>query len=218
MVDKSKPSYEDDEQITYSLDVIRSKVPPNILRQNDVELKLLDLGMCNACASNAAAFYVKMPNSRCAKLVRQALEGSPTAVKTLIDTPEYCTASSFDRRSSAAVPVMIAPYLNQSYDEHGNMLPESNCSSTGTVKVDDFLALKTGPGVDFPRIAKLPNLQFLIICSGQHGPKGWIAVIVEDGRGIAGCFPGNSDVRAGPYAGPCKAGWVSEKYVGNLSD
>ena len=77
-------------------------------------------------------------------------------------------ANAMDRRS--AVPVMIAPYLD-SYDDHGNVIPETNCSSTGTVKVDDFLALKTGPGVDFPRIAKLPNLQMLIICNGQH--DGW---------------------------------------------
>jgi hypothetical protein len=91
MVDKSKPSYGDGEELSYSLDVIRSKVPPSVLRQNDVELKLLDLGMCNACADNAAAFYVKMPASRCAKLVRQVLEGDPTAIKKLKDTPDYCT-------------------------------------------------------------------------------------------------------------------------------
>jgi hypothetical protein len=35
-VDKSKPSYEDGEERSYSLDVIRSKVPPSVLRQNDV--------------------------------------------------------------------------------------------------------------------------------------------------------------------------------------
>ncbi len=89
-VDKSKPSYEDNEELSYSLKVIRSKVPPNILRQNDVELKLLDLGMCNACADNAAAFYVKMPASRCAELVRRALEGNPIAIKKLLDDPDYC--------------------------------------------------------------------------------------------------------------------------------
>jgi hypothetical protein len=89
-IDKRKPSYEDEEEISYSLDVIRSKVSPQVLRQNDVELKLLDLGICNACADNAAAFYVKMPASRCANLVRQALEGDPTAVEKLKSTPDYC--------------------------------------------------------------------------------------------------------------------------------
>lgn len=90
-VDKSKPNYEDGDERTYGLILIRSKVPPAVLRQNDVELKLLDLGMCNACADNAAAFYVKMPASRCAKLVRRALEGDPTAIENLKNTPDYCT-------------------------------------------------------------------------------------------------------------------------------
>ncbi len=89
-VNKSKPNFEDAYEVSYSLDVIRSKVPPAILRQNDVELKLLELGMCNVCADNAAAFYVKMPASRCAKLVLQALEGDPAAIAELKDAPDYC--------------------------------------------------------------------------------------------------------------------------------
>lgn len=91
-VDKSKPSYEDDEEFYYSLNLLRSKVPPKVLRQNDVELKLLELGMCNRCAGDAAAFYVKVPASRCADLVRRALEGNPVAIKKLLDDePDYCT-------------------------------------------------------------------------------------------------------------------------------
>lgn len=89
-VDKGKSDFDGDE-LYYGLDVIRSKVPPTVLRQSDIELKLLALGMCNACADNAAAFYVKMPASRCAKLVQQVLEGDPTAIEKLKDTPDYCT-------------------------------------------------------------------------------------------------------------------------------
>jgi hypothetical protein len=90
-INKSKPQYVDDNEVSYSLELIRSKVSPAKLRQNDVELKLLDIGMCSACADNAAAFYVKMPNSRCATLVRQALEGEPTAIAKLNDMPDYCS-------------------------------------------------------------------------------------------------------------------------------
>ena len=89
-IDKSKPDFDDGDELYFSLELIRSKVPPGVLRQNDVELKLLDLGLCNACADNAAAFYVKMPNSRCARLVRGALEGNPIALKTLKEMPDYC--------------------------------------------------------------------------------------------------------------------------------
>jgi hypothetical protein len=90
-INKTKPQFADETEISYGLDLIRSKIPPEVLRQNDVELKLLDIGMCNACADNAAAFYVKMPASRCAALVRQALEGNPTAVDKLKDMPDYCS-------------------------------------------------------------------------------------------------------------------------------
>lgn len=90
IIDKRKSVYEDDDELYYGLDLIRSKVPPAVLRQNDIELKLLDLGLCNACADNAAAFYVKMPASRCAKLVLQALEGDPTAIQKLKEMPDYC--------------------------------------------------------------------------------------------------------------------------------
>jgi hypothetical protein len=91
-VNKGKPD-DDGEEIYYGLTLIRSRVPPAALRQNDVELKLLEMGMCNSCADNAAAFYVKRPRSRCASLVRQALEGSPSAMAKLQETPPYCTLS-----------------------------------------------------------------------------------------------------------------------------
>ena len=86
----NRVAYEDSNETSYGLDLIRSKASPSVLRQNDVELKLLSMGMCAACADNAAAFYVKMPNSRCATLVRQALEGEPRATATLRNMPSYC--------------------------------------------------------------------------------------------------------------------------------
>jgi hypothetical protein len=90
-IDKSKSDDFGDER-SYGLTVIRSKVPANVLRQNDIELKLLALNMCSACADNAAAFYVKMPNSRCAQLVGQALKGNRVAIAKLRDDmPDYCS-------------------------------------------------------------------------------------------------------------------------------
>jgi hypothetical protein len=41
-------------------------------------------------ADNAAGFYVKMPASRCAQLIRQALEGNSAAIKKLLDNPDFC--------------------------------------------------------------------------------------------------------------------------------
>ena len=75
---------------TYELVLLRSRIAPSKLRQNDVESQLLQLGMCNSCAGNAASFYIKKPNSRCAKLVKQALEGNPDARTEISASPEYC--------------------------------------------------------------------------------------------------------------------------------
>ena len=54
--------------------------------------------MCNVCADNAAAFYVKMPNSRCAKLVLQALGLRPPT------SPPLCRSCHDCRRVFAPFP------------------------------------------------------------------------------------------------------------------
>ena len=73
-----------------SVEVIRSKVDSSTLRFNDVDEKLQSFGMCNACAGNATDFYLKKPKSKCGKLVKQALEGNPTAIQLLQENPDYC--------------------------------------------------------------------------------------------------------------------------------
>ena len=88
----AKDPFDDPDETFYNLDVIRSKVPAAELRIDDVDNKLLDMGLCSACASNVAYLYVKQPTSRCAKLTARALAGNPEAVKTLKDFPDYCTA------------------------------------------------------------------------------------------------------------------------------
>jgi hypothetical protein len=78
------------DETIYYLDVIRERNPPEALRLDDLDNKFLEMGLCSACAGNVAMFYVKKPNSRCAQVARQALEGSPVATKVLRDFPNYC--------------------------------------------------------------------------------------------------------------------------------
>jgi hypothetical protein len=85
-----KSDYSDADEISYSVEVERSKVSPAELKQDDVDNRLLELGLCSACAGNAASFYVSQPKSPCARLVKEALEGSPDAVRILKDGPAYC--------------------------------------------------------------------------------------------------------------------------------
>jgi hypothetical protein len=84
--------FDDPDETFYNLDVIRAKVPAAALRIDDVDNKLLEMGLCSACASNVAYLYVWQPASRCAKLTARALAGHPEAVKTLKGFPDYCTA------------------------------------------------------------------------------------------------------------------------------
>lgn len=88
----AKDPFDDPDEIFYNLDVIRAKVPAEQLRIDDLDNKLLDMGLCSACANNVAYLSVKQPGSRCAKLTARALAGDPGAVKTLKDFPDYCTA------------------------------------------------------------------------------------------------------------------------------
>jgi hypothetical protein len=83
-------NYEDKDEVSYSLDVVRSKNTAAELRLDDLDNKFLEMGLCTACAANVAMFYVKQPASPCARLAKQALEGNPVATDKLRDFPDYC--------------------------------------------------------------------------------------------------------------------------------
>lgn len=76
--------YTEDEQFKYyGVEVDRSKNSKRDLRLDDIDNRLLDLGLCSACAGNYASEYVNHPNSRKSKLVKSALEGNPNAIDHL---------------------------------------------------------------------------------------------------------------------------------------
>ena len=79
----AKDSYNDPDEVSYGLDVIRSKNSSASLRYDDLDNQLLEMGMCSACASNAADTYIKRPGSPCGKTIKRALEGNPVAKKEL---------------------------------------------------------------------------------------------------------------------------------------
>jgi len=81
---------EDDEQVSYAVDVDRTRNFAAALRADDVDNRFLELGLCSACAGSVAAFYIRKPNSACGRLAKQALEGNPVAVGKLKDDPGYC--------------------------------------------------------------------------------------------------------------------------------
>ena len=82
--------YDDENEITYRVDVVRSRNSSFVLKFDDLENRLLGLGLCNACADNVAQYYIKRPRSRCAILAGRALEGNPDALAALREMPFYC--------------------------------------------------------------------------------------------------------------------------------
>ena len=68
---------------SYDLVVDRSKVSPERLKVDDADNRLLELGLCSACAGNAAHAFVHEPGSRCGRLVAATLRGSKQALAQL---------------------------------------------------------------------------------------------------------------------------------------
>jgi hypothetical protein len=102
-VDLANPDQDDDGNILYYLEVQRAAVDSVRLRKYDVESRLIQLGLCNSCADNAATVYLELPNSKCAVATRSALEGNAEALKMLINKIEICSELAgkiYDARQS----------------------------------------------------------------------------------------------------------------------
>lgn len=90
-IGRRDPFY-DPEEITYGLEVVRSSVSETELKIDDLENKLIDMDLCNACASNVATLYFNRPTSQCAQLTKRALGGDKSALRQLKDFPDFCRA------------------------------------------------------------------------------------------------------------------------------
>lgn len=81
---------DEDGQTFHELIIDRSQFSKQDLRYSDVRDTLSEMGLCSACADNAADFYVNKPGSECAHLVKGALEGNPNARSELLQDPDFC--------------------------------------------------------------------------------------------------------------------------------
>jgi hypothetical protein len=62
---------------------IRTQGNAEEARYSDIEDTLVSMGLCNACAGNAAAWYTHLALSPTGRLVKAALEGNPLARQKL---------------------------------------------------------------------------------------------------------------------------------------
>jgi hypothetical protein len=101
-----------DDTITYDVVVDRAKASTATLKYDDLDNALLALGMCNACADNAADLYLKHPESRCGTTVAAALAGDKQAIAELQASPDYCVedaAAATAPAPASATPVAPSP-------------------------------------------------------------------------------------------------------------
>jgi len=117
-----RDGFDDPDEIYYSVDVIRSKLSPAELKRDDVDNRLLELGLCSACASNAAQLYVFQPQSPCARLVKEVLEGNPDALKILSGGPHYCEIRSAPETTACIVADPTGTPLNVRTAPYGRAL------------------------------------------------------------------------------------------------
>lgn len=81
---------EDGPDVFYSVDVVRAANSTALLRRDDLVNRLASMGLCGACADNAAQWYLQRPDSSCAALTKRALEGDPVATADLRAFPAFC--------------------------------------------------------------------------------------------------------------------------------
>jgi hypothetical protein len=103
-----------------------------------------------------------------------------------------------------AVPVVIT--ADPGYDVCGNGVVQA-LNPHG----DGFLAVKGGPGLDYPRIDKLYNGEEVYLC-GYRGD--WFAVVYPDrGGDPSACNVSTPWRNTMPYTGPCRSGWVHRRWI-----
>jgi hypothetical protein len=78
---------------------------------------------------------------------------------------------------------------------------------------DNFLAVKSAPRMDAPRIDKLgPDFEVYVCQKSKDGK--WAGVVYEpDGQPSANCRVTGPADRPQPYSGRCQSGWVYSKYI-----
>jgi hypothetical protein len=73
---------------------------------------------------------------------------------------------------------------------------------------DGFLSVRSGPGTGYQEIDRAYNGQYVYWCA-QKGT--WVGIVYGDNS--AGCNVMTAWAVTQPYTGPCRSGWVHERWV-----
>lgn len=89
------------------------------------------------------------------------------------------------------------------------------CNSVGRVtwlnpKGDNFLSVRSGPGGKYTEISRLASGTDIFICN-ERSP--WLGVIYPPDITTVDCGTDAYVGEAKPYTGPCRSGWIHQKFV-----
>lgn len=79
----------------------------------------------------------------------------------------------------------------------------------------EFLAVRSGPSVRYRELARLQNRQNVFACVRRGN---WFGIVFDPtGRNECGVLAPRQ-ANAAAYTGPCRSGWVYERYLGGYAD
>lgn len=85
---------------------------------------------------------------------------------------------------------------------------------------DGYVSVRAAPSLKARELDRLENGRAVLIFSGdpQAEKNGFVGVVYPAEAGSAGSFGSMCQIPEefydGPYGGPCKSGWVSNRFVG----
>lgn len=99
------------------------------------------------------------------------------------------------------------------------MPADEPCGSAGKPKLRDpdaKLNVRAGPDKSYRVIAQIAPDESFSICGTSRG--GWLAIVVHPSTGKKDCGLSEAEPDTRPYEGPCKYGWIAERYSGVFAD
>lgn len=124
---------------------------------------------------------------------------------TMATTPAPAKAGTHGLRSQ---PVMVV--AEPELDACGSLAEVSGTKPDGQA----YLSLRSGPAVGYGEHARLKEGARLLVCEERHG---WLGVLVVPPAGVAACDVSQPARKSEAYRGPCRSGWVSQRYVKGLA-
>jgi hypothetical protein len=117
------------------------------------------------------------------------------------------TFVSLANAAERAVPIMIGG--TEEFDACGSWAEVSGLNPKG----DGFLAVRTGPGADYPMRDRLREGVGFYVCGGSQNGK-WLPIVYpRKGQNSDNCGVSSPVAHAVEYRGPCDYGWVNARWV-----